>query len=154
MTHGELWGFSPINQLHGSKNIHCDCKGCSSSSRQSGHYHGLFYPIWVPDEPGTNSVGVWSKINIKECGILYFLTLWVVWWLSTFCFFSDVLWNYNFTSSCSSFLRPILLNKLCVRNEDLRSMHPSSISGCRSIKPCATAITTDLETTPPQERTT
>ena len=52
------------------------------------------------------------------------------------------------------FLESILLNKLCVQNESLRSMHPSSVSDCHSIKACAAAIVTDWETPPPRERAT
>ena len=48
-----------------------------------------------------------------------------------FYFFSDRLWNCNFTSSCSSFFKT------------QRSIHPSSISGFRSIKTCVTGIATD-----------
>ena len=52
------------------------------------------------------------------------------------------------------FLESILLNKFCVQNESLKSMHQSSVSDCHSIKACATAIVIDWETPPPRERAT
>ena len=66
----------------------------------------LSEPIWdwVRDEPGTNLNSVWSRYNIKECGILYFSTLWAISWKKTNSI-SSLMACWIATSRCSSFLK-------------------------------------------------
>lgn len=122
------------------------------SSQQSGHYQSLFEigyvmsleQIWTVFGQDIMSKNVvFCIFQLCELSHERKLILFLLWWLVEL---QPV--------DAALFLKPILLNKLCVQNESLKLMNPSSISGCRSIRPCATAITADWETTFPRKRTT